>query len=333
MENELSRRDFIAKSVAAAAAAGAAGAMGVAPAFAVEEMNSGMDPAVLNAWLKDHRNFGASYAFLPGEENAPTDEEMVEILKIANSYMWCHMLTAPHFVVVRDPEEQAAISPVMGTTPEDATGTLTILVMADGCKDQEYHKDAYTARHDDTHYWQMYYSLIETGQAHAYLNMAARSYGYRVLNIGAISVPSISYEEGLGDQEAIPEWSCGGCWDMIRKDNWDISRYCHGKDDETPFTHHVLAGDRTIDLDGNLTLLYIMKIGTIDEDAIGSQVTSFGPSYCYTDYPHDGTLQQYNFDFWDSGAQGMDFYEPDPRFVEENEKYQAEQEDGKDESK
>lgn len=327
MQNDMTRRSFVSGTLAMGAVAGGAGLIGAAaPALADEAAPGAFDLDAFNAWLKDHHNFGAARgsAFLPGEENAPTDEELVEILEIANSYQWCHMLTAPHFIVIRDPEEQAAITPLMGTTPENATGTVTILVLADGCKDQEYHKDQYTSRHADTHYWQMYYALVEAGEAQAYLNLAAVSKGYRVRNYGAVSIPSISYAEGMGDQEAIPEWACGGDWDMVRADNWDISKYCQPKDGGEPFTHHVMAGDMNVDVDGNLTLLFAMKIGTVDEDAIETTVSSFGPTYTYTDYPQDATQQLYNFSFWDSGARGMDFYEPDPRWEEENASYEAE---------
>lgn len=310
MDSTISRRNFLAVA-AAASAVGAAGAMG--PGHASAEAikgDGGMDPQVLHDWLDDRHNYScatSALAFLPGEENAPTDDELKWMLKVANSYMWCHLLTAPHFVVVRDPEEQQAIVGSMGVTGD---GTVTILVLADGCKDQEHHQARYSAsRTEPVHYWEMYYAITEAGQAHAYLNLAARSLGYRIRNYAALDVPNISYQEGLGEQDVVPLWECGGNWDYIRKDNWDIEKYCHSQDGSVDFTHYVLAGDQQIDLDGNLTLLYAIVVGKVDEDALDTSVTDFSPRSAFTDLPVDRTKQFDNYSFWDSGFDALSNHE------------------------
>lgn len=315
MDNAMSRRNFLAAS-AAAGAMGAAGAIGVHGADASEiKGDAGLDPEVLRAWLQDRHNYSAAAnagQFLPGEENAPTDEELQVMFRIANSYMWCHELTAPHFVVVRDPAEQQAIVGSMGVTGD---GTVTILMLADGCKDQEHHEATYSqSRTEPVHYWEMYYALNEAGEALAYLNMAARTYGYRIRNYGALDVPNLSYEQGLGEQDVIPLWECGGNWDYIRGDNWDIAKYCHPKDDQSKDFHHfALVEADTIKLDGNLTLIFATVMGKVDEDALDTSVTDFGAqgsviSPIYPE-PYDWTQIQENYSFWDTGVDGADIHE------------------------
>ena len=322
MEQSISRKGFLVGSLAAgaglAAAASTASADESAPAF---------DAQAFNEWLKDRRNFSAAgagdngaWAFLPGEENAPTDDELVEMLRIANSYQVCHALGAPHFVVVRDPEEQQAILSYMGFTGD---GTVLVLALADGCKDDEYRTEPYTARNDAMHYWQMYYSLIELGEAAANLNMAARSKGYRIHNYGAVSIPNTSYEQGMGCQDAVPLWSCGGDWDMIRAENWDIAKYCHPKDGGESFTHFVQANDKHVDLDPNLTLVYAIAIGTVDEDALETSVTSWGTGGPFTGHPQDNVQTEFNFSFWDTGVDGNSLYEPTPEWTEAYAEWEA----------
>ena len=51
--------------------------------------------------------------------------------------MWRHMLTAPHYIVISDPKEQKSLLSEMGVT---GFGTVTILVLVDGVKDQAHHK-------------------------------------------------------------------------------------------------------------------------------------------------------------------------------------------------
>lgn len=310
--NAVSRRSFVA------GAAGAAGAALVGRvAFASESASSESDSSSgelntddLNAWLKDRVNFSASGgATYFVDDGAPTDDDLVEMFKIANSYMYCHLLTAPHFVVLRDPEAQQSVLGSMGITGEN-NKTVTILVLADGCKDDDHHLTPYTTRHDDMHYWEMYYALVETGQAMAYLNMAARSKGYRVRNYAALDLPNISYENGMGDQETIPLWACGGDWEMIRDENWDIAKYCHSQDGTVDFTHYVYATDTDVPVDGNLTLVCAMAIGKIDEvDAISSATSHAPTDGFFTHAPADPTRIEYNFSFWDTGVDGASLHE------------------------
>lgn len=325
---QASRREFVGGSMVLGAGLGIAGlaadAGSAAQAVADEgagyitaeeyvygddgEFAGNLDPDNLRAYLKDHRNYAAAYtgAFLGGEENAPTDEELEEILQIGNSYQWCHTLTGAHFIVVRDPDEQKAMIPQLGGT--DTTGTVTVLMLADGCKDQEYHTEKYDSRSDEVQYWQMHLALIELGQAHAYMNLAARALGYRIHNFAALSIDNISYDLGMGDQSASPVWACGGDFDIIRADNWDIEKYCHARDDETKrFKHYVMTNGKEIDVDGNLTLVYACVIGRLDEAEASSNVSDFRVSRNYygLDQLQDNRKVRYNYSFWDAGIDGL----------------------------
>lgn len=89
-------------------------------------------------WALSGGNAGAySNSFLGGKENRPSDAELEKILQTANTYFQCHGLTGAHFIVIKDTEEQKNIAPFFGI---DNTGTVTILVVSDGIKSQEYHE-------------------------------------------------------------------------------------------------------------------------------------------------------------------------------------------------
>lgn len=258
-----------------------------------------VDMQALGAWLADRNNVAAAAsaaAFLPGEENAPTDEQLERILYTANNYMWCHLLSAPHFIVIRDPAEQQSLLGTMGVTGD---GTVTILVLADGVADQEHHIEPYTGRDtpfDAEHYWQMYYCIYEAGEAASMLNLAAISEGFRVRSYGAVTL----YNQGVKDQfpegDGVSIWYAGGNFDYIQGDNWDISKYTTSKDGSEKFEHYFLGGytdgvqtGRMVDVDGNLTMLCAIAIGTVDETDVVSSATG----------TTTGEGQNANFDFWD----------------------------------
>ena len=104
------------------------------------EDGAGISMSSLNEWLQDRQNIAAASSagkFLEGESNKPTKENLKEILYTAGNYMWRHMLTAPHYIVISDPKEQKSLLSEMGVT---GFGTVTILVLVDGVKDQAHHK-------------------------------------------------------------------------------------------------------------------------------------------------------------------------------------------------
>lgn len=255
--------------------------------------------AQVSDWLYSKDVASASYAgaFLTGEENTPTEEDIRKILETANNYQWCHMLTAPHFIVIRDPEEQKALLPEMGVTGD---GTVTILVLADGVKDQEFHEEAYDGRDaDDQHYWQMYYCIYEAGEAASMLNLAARSLGYRTRNYGAIHLYNQGVKDQFPDGDGVSIWYAGGNFDYIGGENWDISKYCSPKEGGEPFQHWFGGGyvdgemtGKYVDVEGNLTLLCAIVLGRIDETDAISGATG-------TEENWNLGQKQYNYNFWD----------------------------------
>ena len=264
----------------------------------VAKDTTSVDMKALGDWLANRTNVAAASsaaAFLPGEENAPTDEQLTRILTTANNYMWCHMLTAPHFIVIRDPEEQQKLLGTMGVTGD---GTVTVLVLADGVSDQEHHAEQYSPRTDQfgvEHYWQMYYCIYEAGEAGAMLNLAAISEGFRVRNYGAITLYNQGVKDAFPDGDGIDIWYAGGNFDVIQGDNWDIERYTSSKDGSEKFDHFFYGGytngqmtGRTIDVEGNLTLLCAIVIGSVDETDTVSSATAAAT----------GNGQNSNFDFW-----------------------------------
>ena len=263
----------------------------------VAKDTTSVDMQALSAWLANRTNVAAAKsarAFMTGEENAPTDEQLERILYTANNYMWCHMLTAPHFIVIRDAEEQQALLGSMGVTGD---GTVTILVLADGVSDQEHHKEAYSPRDAvGEHYWQMYYCIYEAGEAASMLNLAAISEGFRVRSYGAITLYNQGVKDAFPDGDGIDIWYAGGNFDVIQGDNWDISKYTTSKDGTEKFKHYFHGGyvdgkmqGREVDVDGNLTLLCAIVVGTVDETDTVSSATAVGT----------GEGQNANYDFWD----------------------------------
>lgn len=253
----------------------------------------------LSAWLNNRSNVAAASgarAFLTGEENAPTREQLERIMNTANNYMQCHSLTSPHFIVIRDAEEQQRLLGGMGITGD---GTVMVLVLADGVSDQEHHAEPYSPRTDDfssEHYWQMYYCIYEAGEAASMLNLAALAEGFRVRSYGALTLYNQGVKDAFPDGDGIDIWYAGGNFDVIQGANWDISRYTSSKDGTEKFTHYFKGGyvdgekaGRYVDVEGNLTLLCAIVIGTVDEADTVSSATAADA----------GNKQNSNYDFWD----------------------------------
>lgn len=318
---ELSRRNFVEGAVAAGAGAAMAGPLAAGAASADEV--GGLDYDVLRDWLDDRTNYSCfnnhnGGAFLEGEENAPTDEQIIEIMKIANSFMYCHGLTAPHFIVIRDPEEQNAVIPMWHVAN---SGTVTILALADGCKDQDHHEELYNAKGDQLNYWQLDQGLIELGQALAYLNLAARSYGFRIRNFSNFALENLSRAEGIeggGVTDDGHEWF--GNWSIEQGPGHDISKYAVGKDGVTEFTHYSQEIDRDISVGGNLTIHFAIIMGKVD-DTIAANVTDHKARIGRLGYPVDQRREEFNFAIWDESLNGASLYEPDADFEQAVEDY------------
>ena len=336
---ELSRRNFVETSLAAGAAAGVMGLGAASMASADEAAEEGnaadqggqsFDYAALNEWLKTRTNYSAfrgyhhGGTFLEGEENAPTNEEIIEMLKIANSYMYCHCLTAPHFIVIRDVDEQNAILSRMSTTH---SGTVTILALSDGARDQDHHEELYNASGDDLDYWQLSQGLIELGEALAYFNLAARSMGYRIRNFSALSLDNLSetIDGRTGDKTSEDGHLYYGNWDVMQSYGPDFSKYAVGKDGETEFTHYSLEIDRDISVGGNLSVHFAIVIGKVDEDDLETNVSDHKAWVGRTCYPADQRREEFNWAIWDDSLNGASLYEPDEEFLQAVADFEANQ--------
>ena len=249
-------------------------------------VDEGFSMEGFSEWALAGGNAGTlSGQFLSGAENRPTDEELETILQTANTYFQCHGLTGAHFIVIKDTDEQNAIVPTF--FGNDTTGTVTILVMSDGLKDQEHHVNQYYPGSTDVNggnpeYWHMYYGIYESGWASAYLNLAAIELGYRTRAYAALTIPGA--ESGVVNMEA------GGDFSLIQGENWDIQKYMSTKDGSEEFDHYVMALDEEIPAEGNLTLLCAIVIGKVDETDTTTSATG--------SLPHKDKMK-YNYDFWD----------------------------------
>ncbi len=256
-------------------------------AFADNDVHSEIG---LTDWMANGDATGVNAgAFLPGAENRPSRSELEKMLSLANTYFMCHMLTGAHFVVIQDAEKQAEILNLFTMFAGlDTTGTVTVLVMADGLKDQEHHAAQYypgatEVNGGNPEYWNMYYGILEAGWASGYLNLLARDMGYRTRVFAALNIPNAETGE-------VDYYGTGGNFDYINGENWEIDQYMRSKDGSKEFDHYVLALDDTIPLDGNVTLLCAMVIGKINEaDAVSSATQTIALS----------PKRMSNFDFWD----------------------------------
>lgn len=244
----------------------------------------------LTDWMAGGNATGANTpAFLPGAEHRPSKEELTEMLSLANTYFQCHMLTGTHFVVIQDAAKQAEILQMFTQfVGLDTTGTVMVLVMADGVKDQEHHAAPYypgatEVNGGNPEYWNMYYGIYEAGWATGYLNLLARDMGYRTRVYAALNIPNAETGE-------VDLYGTGGNFAYINGENWKIDEYMTSKDGGEAFDHYVLALDDTIPLDGNVTLLCAMLIGSIDEtDTVTGATLNVALS----------EKRMANFDFWD----------------------------------
>ncbi len=291
----MSRRELV-RGIAAGAAA--LGMTGTVTAHAAEAGSSAVDSKEgsagsgspiegFAAWAAEGGNAGSAGApmFLEGDENRPTDDELTQMLETANTYFQCHGLTGVHFVVVKDPEEQAEIFKFMGGT---GSGTVAVLCFADGLRDQDIHQEQYYPGMADENggnpeYWHMPYALVELGWSLGYLNLAARELGYRMRTFGALNLPNLTTGE-------VDVCGTAGSFDYITRGMWDTDKYLEPKEGGEPFTHYTMVLDREIECPGNMTMVCACLIGRIDEvDAVSG--ATVGADY-------KAKIRD-NFDFWD----------------------------------
>lgn len=286
MQGRVTRRGLIKGAAAGAAGLAALGALGgtaLADGAAADANNAPIQG--FSEWALEGGNAGSAGAplFLEGDENRPTDDEIVQMLETANTYFQCHALTGVHYVVVKDPGEQAEIFRFMGGS---GSGTVAILCFADGLRDQDMHAEQYypgAQNGENPEYWQMPYALVELGWSLGYLNLAARELGYRMRTFGALNIPNLQTGE-------VDPYGTAGSFAYITRGMWDTDKYLEPKDGGDSFKHYTMALDREIECEGNLTMVCACLIGKIDEvDAVSGATATM----------------QYkqgirgNFDFWD----------------------------------
>ena len=241
----------------------------------------------LTDWMAEGNATGANTpGFKSGVENRPSKDELTTMLTLANTYFQCHGLTGTHFVVIQDAEEQAEIMSLFCQfVGLDTTGTVMVLVMADGVKDQEHHAAQYypgssAENGGNPEYWNMYFGIYEAGWASGYLNLLARDMGYRCRAYAALNIPNAETGE-------VDLYGTGGNFAYIQGENWDIGKYMTSEDGSESFDHYVMALDDTIPLEGNVTLLCAILIGSIDETDAATGATTLPEK------------RMSNFDFWD----------------------------------
>jgi hypothetical protein len=243
------------------------------------------NPEDFIGWMQGGNATAATTAgFLKGARNRPNDEELVKILEIANTYFECHGLGGAHFIVVKSQQKQEEIMQLfkqrMGLSCD---GTVMVLVMADGVKSQEYHAAQYypglsSQNGGKPEYWQMAFGIYEAGWASAYLNLAARSLGYRTRAFAALNIFNNA-------TKSIDHYTAGN-WDYLTREYWEISEFMQSRDGSTEFMHYVPILKDYIPIDGNVTLLCVILIGKINEADAVSSATKFNEKVN-------------NYDFWD----------------------------------
>lgn len=277
MDNAITRRNLVTGLAALGAGASTLGM----PSLSRADETA---PASFIDWALAGGNAGNNGApfFLDGEENRPTTDEIERMLQAANTYFQCHFLSGVHFVVVRDQQEQADIFKYMGA---NGSGTVAILVFADGLRDQDIHAEQYfpgQQNGENPEYWQMPYALVETGMAIGYLNIAARELGYRMRTYGALNLDNLT----TGENDPY----IAGSFEYITRGMWDTDKYLEPKEGGDSFTHYTIALDREIEAQGNLTLVCACLIGKIDE------VDATTGATINADYKQG---MRGNYDFWD----------------------------------
>jgi hypothetical protein len=251
------------------------------------------DISGLTKWMQDNpnqRNGVSNGAWSNKPADAPTDKELSVMLKMAMMPGSAHGLTAPHFIVIRDFQEQKKLLNLMpGMVSE---GTVSILVLADVLRDQAHHAEPY-----NNWYGQMYYGIFDAGTALGYLQLAAVSMGYGFHTYAMINLP-------VDGKFAVQN---GGQFSLIQGNNWDISRYVTSKDGTREFIHTigmysfpmipppdaggpakmVLPPPKDIPAAGNLSLLSIIVIGKPAKERVDAMTAA-------TQFSRPG-----NFSFWD----------------------------------
>ena len=175
-------------------------------------------------------------------KDAPTDEELEQILSIAVKTQTAVNWNEYFFIVVRDPAEQAAILGDRWGEGTSSDGTVLILILADQVADQENHKDEY-----EGYYMQTSTALFDVGMASGFLNLAAYDLGYATHYFGSMNGSSVGPKEGTVGYGVA---------------NYDISRFVNGK--------NYIRGwgfpeeETTFDVEGNCVLIASVVIGKAD---------------------------------------------------------------------
>ena len=192
----------------------------------IEELaNAPMDPNEFLKWYKE------SYAFMTieddngqydqgffktGIENAPTDEELTEILDFACLAPTAHHWTDYYFIVVRDVDEQLGIfgnNAYIDGSKTLSDGTVSIIVLADsifrettqGVGGMVWYEDGQVIPKKDSYgvsdpmYIWHPYAYLNTGIACGLLNVAAAAKGYGVHYYATVTGDNLlRQEDGKG---------------------------------------------------------------------------------------------------------------------------------------
>ena len=203
----------------------------------------------------------ASNAFSTDPRDAPSDEELIQMLDLAMTAPSGHGRTPWQFIVIRDFEEQKKIFGSAGGVP--TPGTVTVLVLSDNIATQENHVEPYT-----DWYYQSTNAYYDAGLASGVFNLAAYALGY-----------GTHFYAGLG----IPRNQAG------------VAPYLTSKDGVADFTHtaglYTSTTAKELIAKGNLMPLYGIVIGKVRPgiDAASAATRVFrGKNYNFWD-PQNGT--------------------------------------------
>jgi hypothetical protein len=228
------------------------------------------DISNLLSWLSanpDAWHSGQGWSADPND--APTDQELEAMLKMAVTPGTYGGTEDFHFVVVRDYEAQQKI---MGAANARGTGEgmVIVLVFADMARDKDHHAEPYEGM-----YGQNLYGIFDAGTAMGYLQLAAISLGYATHPYAMMD---------LGINGAASGYVGARDFAAVQADYYNTSYFLTSKDGTTAFTHTLARPAKDIPAEGNLTLLCALAIGKPAVDAT-TKATS--------NARHD------NFDFWD----------------------------------
>lgn len=176
--------------------------------------------------------------------DAPTDEELAQILDVAVKAQTAIGFTQFYFIAVRDYEEQKAIIGEETWAGSTSPGTVTVLILADQIADPEYHKDEYKDL-----YMQSSVAYFDTGMACGLLNVAAYSLGYGTHYFtspaGTTITPVDNHTFGIGTYPT---------------PNWDISRFVEGRNYKRGWG----LMQQEYDVEGNAVMIGAVVIGKPD---------------------------------------------------------------------